>query len=59
MDAQLHFAQKISKKSLKLAEINLFEFWQFFAFFGKKPTSRENQGHSLIKIIIYYFVDVF
>ena len=44
MDSQLDFAQKISKKSLKLAEINLFEFWQFFEFFWKKTQNPQKNG---------------
>ena len=35
MNLQLHFAQKIIKKSLKLAEIDLFHSNAKF-FFGKK-----------------------
>jgi len=45
MDSQLYFAQKISKKSLKLAEIDSCEYRVKIGFFlAKKTNFRKNPG---------------
>ena len=48
MDLQLHFAQKISKKTLKLAEIDSYEYKVKVGFLRqKKPLSGKTRGHPL------------
>jgi len=50
MNLQLHFAQKIIKKSLKLAEIDLFHSNAKIGFFWqKKPKSKKSRPHALKK----------
>ena len=48
MNLQLHFAQKIIKKSLKLAEIDLFHSNAKIGFFWQKnPKSGKSRHHAL------------
>jgi len=48
IDHQLHFAQKISKKYLKLAEIDSYEYRVKIGFFRQKnPISRKTRGYAL------------
>ena len=47
MDLQLHFAQKISKKSLKLAEIDSCEYRVKIGFFWQKKQFPEKPGATL------------
>ena len=48
MNLQLHFAQKIIKKSLKLAEIDLFHSNAKIVFFSEKKTkSGKSRHHAL------------
>ena len=47
MNFQLHFAQKIIKKSLKLAEIDLFHTNAKIGFFWQKKQNPEKNGATL------------
>ena len=53
MNLQLHFAQNFFKKSLKLAEIDLFHSNAKIVFFSeKKPKSGKSRPHAL-RIVIF------
>ena len=47
MNLQLHVAQKISTKSLKLAEIDLFHSNAKIVFFSEKNKNPEKAGTTL------------
>ena len=47
MNVQLHFAQKIITKSLKLAEIDLFHSNAKIVFFSEKNQNPEKAGPTL------------
>jgi len=55
MNLQLHFAQKLIKKSLKLAEIDLFHSNAKIGFFWQKKTkSKKSRPHALKNTVLDY-----
>ena len=47
MDIQLDFAQRIIQKSLKFAEVDLYESVQRLFLFGEKTNSGKRRSHAL------------